>query len=442
VRNAELPVASAEDRFIISAIANYNILMASTASSPRSFDIAPPPVVDCPAPECVTAERAQDTARTVSFPLITSATRLPVLDGLRGVAILLVIICHLLTQLQPNPGIFKFAVIAGRLAWSGVDLFFVLSGFLIGGILLDARSSPRYYSTFYARRAFRILPIYGVLLGLFSLRYLPFHWMPGYVQTFSTVEVPFFAYVTFSQNFWMAHLGNLGVGTLSPTWSLAVEEQFYLTMPLFIRNIPRRRLAAVLVGVVAGAPILRLLLFIFSKNAANACYVLMPCRADALSLGVLAAIMVRNRRAWDFLVQERRWLGAGATVLFAGVAAFTLQLHQLSGLMISLRYSVLALFYMSCLLLALTREQGVWQSALTFPALTGLGTIAYFTYLFHIPVIEVSRRVVNHFAARPTDISIVLLAYLSGLAATFVLAALSWKYFEKPLVRKGRTFSY
>jgi peptidoglycan/LPS O-acetylase OafA/YrhL len=182
-----------------------------------------------------------------------------VLDGLRGVAILLVIVYHLLTQLEGHPGVFHYAVIAGRLGWSGVDLFFVLSGFLIGGILLDARTSSRYYPTFYARRAFRILPIYGVLLFFFGLRSLLFRWMPGYSPNLTADEIPLLAYLTFSQNFRMAHLGSLGTGSLCPTWSLAVEEQFYLTMPVFIRNIKRERLVGILLAVVVGAPLLRIL---------------------------------------------------------------------------------------------------------------------------------------------------------------------------------------
>lgn len=210
-------------------------------------------------------------------PLIASSTRIPALDGLRGIAILLVLICHLLAQLKSNSGIFRYAVVAGRLTWSGVDLFFVLSGFLIGGILLDARSSPRYYTTFYARRAFRILPIYAVLLALCSLRYLPFHWLPASLGTFSPVEIPWIAYLTFTQNLWMARLADLGLGTLSPTWSLTVEEQFYLTMPVIVRKIPRAKLATVLLSVILGVPVLRVFIHHFFVPSALACHVLMPC---------------------------------------------------------------------------------------------------------------------------------------------------------------------
>jgi peptidoglycan/LPS O-acetylase OafA/YrhL len=84
-----------------------------------------------------------------------------------------------------------------------VDLFFVLSGFLIGGILLDARESPRYFQTFYIRRAYRILALYAVVTTIFLFHHLPFHLLPGRLGAFSPLTIPWFSYLTFTQNFWM-----------------------------------------------------------------------------------------------------------------------------------------------------------------------------------------------------------------------------------------------
>jgi peptidoglycan/LPS O-acetylase OafA/YrhL len=96
---------------------------------------------------------------------------IPELDGLRGIAIAMVVILHyLLVTWQVRPGTpVAYALASGRLAWTGVDLFFVLSGFLIGGILADARESTNYFSVFYARRFFWIFPIYAALLLGFPL---------------------------------------------------------------------------------------------------------------------------------------------------------------------------------------------------------------------------------------------------------------------------------
>ena len=385
--------------------------------------------------------RGRADAVADEVPLITSATRIPALDGLRGIAILLVLVWHVLYQLHDNPGIFYYPVMAGRLMWSGVDLFFVLSGFLIGGILLDATSSPRYFTTFYARRAFRILPIYAVLVGLCSVRFLPSQWMPASLGNLSASDLPWASYLTFTQNLWMAGRGVGGIGTLSPTWSLAIEEHFYQLVPLIIRKTPRARLTILLLAFVVGAPLLRIALLHCYRYGAMAAVVLMPCRADGLSLGVLSALLVRDRRSWDFVVARRSTLWKAAAVLFVGVGVLTYEAGR-AGLNETVTFSWLALFYTCGLLLALSGREGLMQRVLTARPLMWLGGVAYFMYLFHLPVIEVFRRMISRHAARPNDPAVVIFIYLLGLAVTLVLAEISWRFFENPMIRRGRSFTY
>ena len=219
------------------------------------------------------------------------APRIPALDGLRGIAILLVLLFHGLYNNHVDSKLVSIFLSLGRLSWSGVDLFLVLSGFLIGGILLDAKDSPRYFTTFYLRRAYRILPIYGVVVGIYSLRYLPVSVLHSWA---GSAAIPFGAYPTFTQNFWMASRGTFGPVSMAVTWSLAVEEQFYLTAPLIVRRLSRKRLVYMLAAIVFLAPILRVLLVFTFHQDCLAAYVLMPCRADALCLGMLSAILVRD----------------------------------------------------------------------------------------------------------------------------------------------------
>ena len=370
-----------------------------------------------------------------------STGRIPQLDGLRGTAIGLVLIFHLADKHPLAQGFWHYAVTAAKLTWSGVDLFFVLSGFLIGGILLDAKHSPSYYRTFYIRRATRILPIYWVLLCLFSLRFLPIRVLPHEFGDFSITLIPWWAYILFAQNFWMAVIGGLGVGLLAPTWSLAVEEQFYLTIPFLVRHLRVRTLAIVLVATVVVVPVVRILFFHYDPQALTACYVLMPCRADALSLGVLAAMLVRNPKTWAAFAGQYKKVLPLNLVLFAGVIGFTCA-GPLTGAWISIRYSVLAIFY-ACFLVSVMAWPDRWAARLLkAPWLMKLGTISYFAYLYHIPIIELARRAVTHAALGLTENASDLFAFFLGAMVTLALAAFSWKFFESPLVRWGKSFEY
>src|ERR1041385_6622511 len=151
--------------------------------------------------------------------------RLPVLDGLRGMAILMVFLLHYESDSRSHDGsfgpLYRFAQLF-RMGWSGVDLFFVLSGFLIGGILLDARSSPHYFRAFYARRACRILPVYFVWLALYALLgFAVLKW--NLVQDSEIIRrpLPIGSYFLFLQNIVGMPDFAFAKYLASPTWSLA-----------------------------------------------------------------------------------------------------------------------------------------------------------------------------------------------------------------------------
>jgi peptidoglycan/LPS O-acetylase OafA/YrhL len=209
------------------------------------------------------------------------STRIPELDGLRGIGIGLILVYHyLLLAILPAPGsLLWYFQASGRLAWTGVDLFFVLSGFLIGGILLDARESSNYFQVFYMRRFYRIVPLYAACLFIVLVltRFiLPLvspriHWV-------AVERIPSYAYALFIQNFWMAKQNTLGAFGLAVTWSLAIEEQFYLTLPILIRFFATRtRLVLIGIGILA-APMLRILLFHYWPE--NQWATLSSCRAE------------------------------------------------------------------------------------------------------------------------------------------------------------------
>lgn len=374
-------------------------------------------------------------------PVINPATRIPALDGLRGIAILLVLLCHSVFELYPNSKLLSRLLIVGRLTWSGVDLFFVLSGFLIGGILLDAKASPRYFKTFYARRAYRILPLYAFILALFSLRYVSSHGSAGPLGSFSHSSIPWASYVTFTQNVWMALVGTFGAGAMAATWSLAVEEQFYLTVPFVIRKISSFSLVFVLLGIIVAAPVLRTALHMFFDHGNFACYVLTPCRADSLSCGVLCSLLVRTPRWWKLLLSYRSVLCWVTGFLSLGLIPLTFKGQELSTTMVTFGYSWLAFFYTGCLLIAITGANATVQRVLCNRGLLQLGVLAYCIYLLHLPLMEASRRLLGlRFAYSSTSTQFV--GGLMGVLLTLGIAKLSWVFFEKPLLRRGHAYKY
>jgi peptidoglycan/LPS O-acetylase OafA/YrhL len=376
---------------------------------------------------------------------VSERGRIPELDGLRGIAIGTILLYHYFyIPLPATPGsVLAYLLTPGRIGWSGVDLFFVLSGFLIGGILLDARESPNYYSAFYARRFFRIIPAYFLLL----ISYLVLNSLSAVasMRTLATVtdcQLPIAPYFLFLQNFWMGTRNTLGGTTLGITWSLAIEEQFYLTLPLIIRLIPRRRLVWVLLAGIGFAEVLRVGLNFLLPNNYTFISVLMPCRADALFLGVLGAYAFREPTYRIWLERNRRLLGYALSVLALGVAVMVKLLGRVGfGLMPLGGYTWIATFFLCALLYSLLVPASLLSRCLCWKWLRALGVIAYGTYLSHqfiLNLLFAALRSGSPRLASPADIVLTLTALLT----TLVLCSVSWNYLEKPLVRIGHHWQY
>jgi peptidoglycan/LPS O-acetylase OafA/YrhL len=363
--------------------------------------------------------------------------RIPELDGIRGMAILIVLVYHF--SITGNQVILPHKL-AGLVSfgWSGVDLFFILSGFLIGGILLDARDSANYFKVFYVRRFYRILPAYGALCV--SSVAVSYAHLSTHAWLFAG-KVPWYAYLTFGQNFWMAKANAANVMVV--TWSLAVEEQLYLTLPLVIRAVSRKSLPYVLgIGVLL-APLIRVALWLALDPAhrTNTTYVLAPCRMDALLLGVLAACAVRSGICWDWLVAHKGVVRTASVVLGVGILEM---IHKKMGIgsfgLVSFGYTWVALFYLSLLLLAVT-QHGFVGRLCRFRPLTELGILAYGLYLFHLLVIGLVYGLAGKASPQFTGLSTIGLTLLSGLLV-FALTRVSWRYFEKPLINRGHRYQY
>jgi peptidoglycan/LPS O-acetylase OafA/YrhL len=376
--------------------------------------------------------------------------RLPELDGLRGIAILSVLSLHYITNSRTtNPGfglLYHFAQ-AFRLGWSGVDLFFVLSGFLIGGILLDVRQASNYFSTFYLRRAHRILPIYYLWLASYAAVSLSLAWGPIHSSHSSAVPAGFqvLIHLLFLQNLVPTATAHPIIAHywISVAWSLAVEEQFYLIAPLMVRYLSTKRIAHVLIACIVGAPILRAILYSRLPGGNDLIYVLMPCRADSLAAGMLAALACRSdARFWleRHTASLRRTLGIlvfGALVMLKWLPGARAR----SSWQAAFQFSWLAALYVCLLLLALLERNGGIARISRWKFLREWGRVSYCIYLLHLGVLGLCHWVLLRSLPSITNWAGVLTTLLA-VGLTWSLAQLSWTFFEKPLLNRGHHYHY
>jgi peptidoglycan/LPS O-acetylase OafA/YrhL len=367
--------------------------------------------------------------------------RIPQLDGLRGTAIGLVVLHHFIFQFHaPMPEALTAVVFAvAKLGWSGVDLFFILSGFLIGGILVDARDSKNYYSTFYLRRVFRILPLYLLLIFLGYLLIEVAGHDRNMVGGIPVHSAPWLYYLTFTQNFFFAAHTQMS-WYLQVSWSLAVEEQFYLTLPLLVRQVSREKLLAVTVGMVMFCSLLRSALYWSGHLSPMQSYILPFCRFDSLFIGVVCALLLRDPK-WSVRLKKHPQILLAATAFFG--CFFFLMDHNLWSRNLWLHtvgFTVIGLFYASTMLLVLIQPDFILARALTYRPLMQLGTVSYCVYLIHGLVLVAVAQVVQRFLA-PSDFQ-TWVVIAGGTAMTFLLAQGSWIFFESRMIALGHKFTY
>lgn len=376
--------------------------------------------------------------------LVDSHHRNDSLDGLRGLAILLVIVFKFANDaLTPQSGIAErlllYVPISG---WSGVDLFFVLSGFLITGILLDAKHQTcrRYFQDFYIKRVFRILPLYYLLCFMF------FVVMPllsrGEIRPLSTAAW----YWLHLSNFFQAAGGSAGF--LSVSWSLAVEEQFYLVWPLVVWYLKPRTLARLCIAAIFAAFATRCALA-FSGVHAVAIYQLTPCRIDCLAVGAWIAIGARTPEAKN-LVRWANWaLLVSATGLFGVIMpALVMTNDMLTGLtfhnpwVFTLGMTLNAVFFGFLLIrLLASGKETLMHRVFMNRILRDFGKYSYCMYLTHMLIInyfhlKLQPMLEHHFGLRA--------ALFCGLIITcvsvYIIGALSWRFFEAPMIAMRERF--
>jgi len=362
------------------------------------------------------------------------------LDGLRGLAILLVLLLHFTTDMTPPDGSLAASVRAAfQVGWIGVDLFFVLSGFLITGILTDNKGGGRYFSAFYARRALRILPVY--FLAVFAA----FHLLPRLFQGFDTGGVRTeAAFWLFFQNF--KELPYQLSRTVGHFWSLAIEEQFYLMWPLVVFFTSRSTARRIALATVVLSPIVRFIALQSGVPGASV-YHFTPFRLDGLATGAFIALSMRDPAA---RVTLERWSKPVGVIALAAALTLYGPVHVPDALSTKLDFSIgfstLCIgFGVLLTRVVFSQQDSRLARVLSWPGLVTLGTYSYAMYLVHVPLL----RVVSKVAVPPQwpGAERFPLGWVIGYTAvlgllTLAAAMVSWHLCEKHFLALKRRFPY
>jgi peptidoglycan/LPS O-acetylase OafA/YrhL len=359
--------------------------------------------------------------------------REPVLDGIRGLAILLVLWHHtvIFSGFRPAGPIDQQVWQTAFSSWLGVDLFFVLSGYLITGILHDAKSSPRYFLNFYGRRVLRILPLYYTVLLLAFVVLPRLGWQPAPDGT-----------MTNPAWYWL-HAINVKIALdgwptpiyLGHFWSLAIEEQFYLIWPLIVFALDRRPLILMTVLMLAAAYWLRRTLPLHAPDLAV--YVLMPTRMDALAAGALVALLLRSPRCVRHL---RLWSMVVGALCGAVILLMFHRMHGLDELNSRVRtygYTSISLGFAALVAIAVTSgEHSILRKVLAWRPLAMTGVYSYAVYVLHHPILLWLRNQGFNADVLPrvwgSQIPGLLVFVVVGTALAALGAFVSWWCIERP----------
>jgi peptidoglycan/LPS O-acetylase OafA/YrhL len=363
---------------------------------------------------------------------------LPGLDGLRGVAILMVMGHHLL---QPHAGAGGAIHVWMRAfvdcLWMGVDLFFVLSGFLITGILADTLASEHYFLNFYMRRILRIFPLYYAVILVFILCAPMLHIVWGH-QLLPLLTYTNRIFIDPHHPGFNFYFG--GTNNLVNFWSLAVEEQFYFVWPLLIFLFKRPHTLIPIASLLALASIATRIYLVSRHTAPDVIYVSLACRADSLLVGAILALAVRHG-------YRSRIISAARPVALLGVATLLFLFFRFTGIeyfspfMMRFGYTVNALFFASLVALTLN-PSGLGARLFTASWLRFFGRYSYGLYIMH--------SVLPAFYAAPLGALInsithnLTFGHVIASASAFLIALLgamlSYHLLEQPFLRLKRFF--
>jgi len=355
------------------------------------------------------------------------------LDGLRGLAILMVFFFHY-GDLSNSPSqVLRLIALVKGAGWVGVDLFFVLSGFLITGILLDTRRDSHYFRNFYMRRMLRLFPVFygtaAVLLLVTPLFHI--HWRPAQAW-----------YLFYGANFLQLYDFSLSFArpfTLMHIWSLALEEQFYFVWPLLIYFVANRpKLLKITLGILVAAPLLRILLVQMSVPPL-AIYCLLPTRMDGFAVGGGLAVLMRDTDM-AALARRCRILFPVCLAIIAGLVVARGTSKFTDSWMIQIGYSTLAFLFASLVTLSL-QPAGMVHRIFSWSVLRFYGRISYGFYVYHELIHDLTKPIYYTYIRHLRNNTVAGALYtFSVLVLITILSVLSYQFFELPFLRLKSKF--
>jgi peptidoglycan/LPS O-acetylase OafA/YrhL len=371
--------------------------------------------------------------------------RIRELDGLRGIACALVLLWHLVNrQIGPQGGAWGAIRTGLSQSWSGVDLFFVLSGYLIVRNLARDSAREGWVGRFVSARVFRLVPAYALLLAGAALLTAWVARSPGApASERNLVEGanPLWVYLCLAQNWYpiLVHVERpLGSDFLSVTWSLGAEVEFYAaSLLLFIWCPPRMRLG-VLLGAASGAMLFRYSILATYPYPGISAWILPPARMDTFALGGCAALWLEEPSAREGAERRMPLLKGCWALLLLLVGLLTLGEAPFVGRVPALlSYTCFALFYTATLVIIVARAGSPALGWIRRGPLAGLGIISYGVYLFHKPF--------HTLFANAMGLSDTYLTFGWGalylpleLALLLLFSAAVWVCLENPAIRLGR----
>lgn len=365
---------------------------------------------------------------------------LPALDGLRGIAILLVLLYHSTTAGQVSSAVVRALQIPFRnFGWCGVDLFFVLSGFLITGLLYEAKPLAHYFRNFYARRVLRIFPLY---YGYLALVFLLLPLLVPSASRITALGEHQAWYWLYLQNYLVAGEGQWQhTQLLDHLWSLAIEEQFYMLWPIIVLLFQRRQMMLICLAATILSLALRCVLWGAYDVNSIALYVMTPTRLDGLALGAWVALAARGPRGPMALLPMARRVVIVASGSLAAIFLWQRTFSYHNPVVFTAGFTLLALAFAALLAMTLCAAPGSLLSrAMCNGSLRMLGKYSYALYVFHQPVIMAVDGVAFRLLPEADELTMQLVRYAVSMPLCLGVALLSWHLYEKHFLRLKRFF--